>query len=609
MKKSTGFIFVLSVIVMVFLAFPVIAEEGVELFTVDEVVVTATRYPVQLSETPVSMEVITEEEIENKNAESVAELLYDVAGVRIMSNGGPAGLKTIHIRGSVSSQVLILVDGQPVNNCQNGQSDLSQLPLYNVKRVEILKGPASAIYGANALGGVVNIITKSVSEKQQIELGLEYGSYNSSNIELNYSASEGKTGLAFAFSKKSSDGYREILDNSGLKQLAFFTKLNYNLSANNKLILTYNYNNSEKEVPGSISWPSPNATQDDLDRNIYVKWEQKKSAIETNAVIYNNSHKLSYDNPDEWGYTGASVHNTGRTGLELNRINYLNNHTLAYGLEVKNNTIDSTDNGEHEFLNKAFYIHDEWEVNSPLKLTFGARYDDHEKFASEISPRLGAVYEINKNTNLHLSAGKAYRTPTFNDLYWPADMFSEGNPDLKAETAVAYEAGIVNLKGDMKTELNIFNKDVDDMINWAAGDDFIYRPYNVNNAIIKGVEFALAKQLISNFSFNINYTYLDAKDEVTEEQLKDKHNANLGIKYSENNLELNMDARYVDGRINDMEGYTVLDAHVAKVFKIQGRNVKLALSINNLLNNEEYQINEGYPMPGRNYVMEVSTKF
>jgi len=555
------------------------------------------------------MEVITEEEIENKNAESVAELLNNVAGIRIMSNGGSAGLKTIHIRGSVSSQVLILVDGQQMNNCQNGQSDLGQLPLYNVKRVEILKGPASAIYGANALGGVVNIITKDVSKKQQIELGIEYGSYNSSNVEINYSASEGKTGLAFAFSKKSSDGHREIPDNSGLKQMAFFTKIDHKLSSNNKLILTLNYNNSEKEVPGKILWPSPNATQDDLDRNIFLKWEQKKSAIETNAVIYNNSHKLSYDNPDGWGYTGPSVHNTGRTGLELNRVNYLNNHILSYGLEIKNNTIDSTDNGEHEFLNKALYIHDEWEVNSPIKLTFGARYDDHEKFASEISPRLGTVYEINKNTNLHLSAGKAYRTPTFNDLYWPADMFSEGNPDLKAETAVAYEAGIVNFKKDMKTELNIFNKDVDDMINWAAGDDFIYRPYNVNNAIIKGVEFVLAKQLRSNFSFNINYTYLDAKDEETEEQLKDKHNANLGIKYSKNDLELNMDARYVDGRVNNMESYTVVDARVAKIFKVQDRDVKLALSINNLLNNEEYQINEGYPMPVRNYMLEVSTKF
>ncbi len=608
MIKKISFILGLSIVISLIIIPPAMAVDD-DLFILDEIVVTATRYPVEVSKTPVSMEVITEEKIQNSGAKSVAGLLNGIAGVRIINNGGLSGLKTVHIRGSESSQVLILFDGQPVNNCQNGQTDLGQLPLYNVKKVEILKGPASAIYGANALGGVINIFTEDISDGTQVEFKAGYGSYSTSNVELSYSSREEKTGVIFAFNKKSSSGFRKNPDNSGLEQLGFFTKVNYNVNSNNNILLTLNYNNSEKEVPGSLSLPSPSATQDDLDKNINIQWQQEKNAAETTVSLYNNTHELIYDNPDEWGYTGPSIHNTGKTGLELNRVNYLDKHTVFYGLEFKNNTVDSNENGKHEFLNKALYLHDKWQIKSPVKLTIGARYDNHEKFGSAISPRIGTVYEIDENTSIHLSAGKAYRTPTFNDLYWPASMYTEGNPDLKSETAIAYEVGIVNRKENMKTEVNIFNKDVDDLIEWAEGEDYVWRPYNVNKAVIRGTELIFEKLINENLSFDINYTYLDAKDKETDEQLKDKHNASMGIKFDKNDYFIKLNASYVDGRIKNLEGYTVVDARLSKVFNVNQRDIEVALSINNLLNNDDYQINKGYPLPGRNYMLSIGTKF
>ncbi len=619
MKKGIGFILVLSIIVNLVVIFPVMAEED-DLFTMDELVVTATRYPVEMSETPVSIEVITEEEVQNTNADNVGELLDDVSGVNIRDNGG-AGLKTIHIRGSASSQVLVLMDGQPINNVQNGDTDLGQLPLSNVKKIEVLKGPASAIYGANALGGVVNIITKDIHKEANAEFKVAYGSYNTSDVKLNYSAREGKTGLIFTLNKKASDGFREIpADNSAFDQMSFFSKIDHQINNNSNLVLIFHYNDSDKESPGMLSDSNsdgdyddmydlagtPNGIQNDMDKNINIKWEQNKSCTDTTVMIYSNQHELAYSD----AFTD-DVHKTNNTGLEFNKTNYLDEHTIAYGLEVKNSKIDSTKNGEHDFLNKAVYIHDEWEIKGPLKITIGARYDDHEKFGSEISPRLGMVYNLNKETNLHFSAGKAYRTPTYNDLYYPVTMYAEGDPDLKPETGIAYEAGITNLKEDVKTGLTIFQKDIENYIFWTSGDDFVWRPYNLQ-AFIKGAELVFEKQLNKCLSFNMNYTYLDSINEETEEQLagEAKHNANLRLKYTKNDYGISLNGRYVGGRADEsLEDYTVVDARVSKAFTAQGRDFNVALNINNLLNNEDYQINKGYPMPDCNYMLEVSTRF
>ncbi len=615
----------LSIILTLIVVTPILAVEGDFLFTLDEIVVTASRYPVELSKTPVSMEVVSEEELVNSSAESVAEILNDITGINIIDQGGPAGLKSIHLRGSNPAQVLILLDGQPINNSQNGQTDLGQLPLVYVKRIEVLKGPASAIYGANALGGVVNIITKESSGEPQTFLKLAYGSNNTNNLQFNYSTRQEETGYYVGVNKKSSAGHRKTPDNSGFEQLVIFTKINHQLNNNSKLIFTLNYNESDKDSPGMLidnnsdgdyddlydSKGTPKATMDDLDKNLSIKWIEKKSYTDTAAMIYYNQHENIYDDPDQWGYSGSSRHTTNKTGIELNRTNYLEEQTITYGLEVKNNEIDSNENGQRKFINKAIYFQDEWEVKEPIKITLGLRYDNHVKFGSELSPRFGTVYSLNDSTNMHISVGKSYRTPTFNDLYWPADAYTEGNSDLKPERGVAYEAGIINLQNGRKTEVNIFKKKIEDLIEWAAGDDWIYRPYNLNNAVINGAELIYEKQLQKNLSFNMNYTYLDAKNQATGEKLSGeaRHFASLGLNYSKNDYKLRINSKYVGERADEtLKDYIVVNSKISKLLILEDRNIEFALTVKNLLD-EEYQVNKGYPMPGRNYMLEISIDF
>lgn len=581
------------------------AEEQEDFFVLDEIVVVASKYPEKLSEAPVSVEVITEEDLKEKNVQNVADLLRNLAGIYINDNGGLAGLKTISIRGSEPSQVLILVDGQPMNSRQNGQVDLSQLTTEQIERIEVLKGPASALYGANALGGVVNIITKGASEVPEAEFNLAYGSFNTKKYSYIIRNRVDNVGINLSLIKKSSDGYRE---NSYLEQVNFFTKFDVKLNKHSNLLFTFQHNDSDKGVPGSTAYPSPNAEQDDTDTNLNLQWKQKKEKYDLNLAIYHNVHEQVYDNPDEWGYTGPSEHDTKRTGIDFNRTDYFNSHTLTYGLEFTKNKIDSTENGQHDTLNKAIFIQDKWTVMEPLELTIGARFDDHELFGSEVSPRFGAVYSFNNNLNVHASVGKAYRTPTFNDLYWPATMFAEGNPDLEPEIAIAYETGIRYLDKGLKAELDYFNRDVKDLINWAAGNDGIWRPYNINQAQTEGIDLNITREVTEALTLSLNYTYLDSRDKETDDIIAASHNTNLGLTYNKDGISASLIGHMIDGRPDDLESYSVVNAKISKNFIVKNEEIEVAFAVNNLLD-AEYEVNKGYPMPGRNYMLEISIGF
>ncbi|GAB6100481.1 siderophore amonabactin TonB-dependent receptor [Halanaerocella petrolearia] len=585
----------------------VIAKELETSFTLEEIVVTASKYSEKSSETAASVEVIDEEDIKQKNAHNVADLLRDIIGVQINDHGGLVGQKSISIRGSKSSQVLILIDGQPMNSSQNGGVDLGQFNTEQIERIEVMRGPSSAIYGANALGGVVNIITDSGSKETETSVKLGYGSFSTQKYNLNYSGSRDKLDYNLIMSKNKADGYR---DNSELDQEYIFTRLDYKLNDYSDLILSVRYNDSEKGVPGKVTSPTPNAQQIDEDSNINLKWKRKTEKSDLKLTAYHNKHQQRYDDPDEFGYDGPSKHDTAKTGLNFNQTFYLKDHTLIYGTELKQNKIDSNENGEHENLNKALFIQDEWQVTKPLKVTLGSRYDDHEVFGAEVSPRAGVVYSINNKLNLHTSIGKAYKTPTFNDLYWPATTYTEGNPDLESETAVAYEMGSRYLDNKNEFSFNYFKRDVEDLIDWSPGKDGKYRPYNINSAKIKGIELNFTRQLIKSISTSLNYTYLDARNTISKERLDNKpyHTANFDIVYDNQEISTILNGRLIDGRPDNLPAYFVMDAKASKNITINNQELKVELEVNNLLN-REYQVKAGYPMPERNYMLEVTKKF
>jgi len=395
-------------------------------------------------------------------------------------------------------------------------------------------------------------------------------------------------------------------DNSESKHDNFFMKFNYELEENQDLILSFHSNNKDINSSGSTAWITPNASQKDKDSIINVQWKKSEGDIDTELGLYINDHINIYNDPDSFS-SPYSEHKTDRITLNGNRTQYIGEHALSYGFDISNDKIDSTNNNQHETTNESIYLNDNYILNDRIKLSFGGRFDNHDIFGSEISPRVGAVVKLKPELNLRLSYGKAYSTPTFNDLYF-VGPFGQGNPDLKPEKSTAYEIGF-NYLGELFTgEISYFNRKTKDLINWADPDeDWVWEPYNLNSSSTNGFELNLTKPLMNNLTINFNYSYLDSADDETGNQLAPKQNTNIGLIYQMLDVYASLNARLMKDRPDNMDNYQVFDLRLAKEIEFAGTQAELSVKVNNIFN-EVYQEVNGYPMPERNFMVELSTE-
>ena len=630
MKNKKRFLLIIGIIalIQVITVIPGLASENEnQIFSLDEIVVIASKFPERLLDSVASVEVITKEEIETAQAKNLAEILSAVSGLEISDYGNVGGIKSVSIRGSSPEQVLVMLDGRPMNDPQSGKIDLGQIPANIIEKIEIYRGPASAVYGANALGGAINIITKKGEGESRGEVKANFGTYQTQDYKVSYQGSNEDSNY-FLFGKYlTTEGSRE---NSQMDEINLLGKMDFSLDQQTNMDFTLQYNSYQRGVPGSLTYLTPQATQDDRYFNFNSNWQRKTEDKDISVVVYNNYHKLTYDDPEEWGYTGPSIHKTNRTGLSFNCTDYNfsldeegseGKHIFTWGAEMKNDQIDSTDIGEHNSLNGAIFVQDVWRPFNmdDLKVTAGTRYDYNQIYGGQLNPRVGISYRIADGLNFHTSVGRAYRAPTFDDLYWPSTSYVSGNPDLVPETAWAYEAGLryINGEGDCRGEFNLFRKNVENLINWAAGDDGIWRPSNINSARVDGIEVIFKKDLGDHLRANLGYTYLNAVDLNTDAQLKPHHKYNFGVGYydetgdNQEELYVQLNGYAVTERPNDLPNYCLIDLNIGKeltIGKKNGQKVKLDFSVKNILDQQPEMVS-GFPITGRTYTSGISFEF
>lgn len=601
-----------SVLVMLtallILAVPVSAQENI--LDLDEVVVTASRYEESIMDTPVSIEVIDQEEIEESNAQNVAELLETSGGVFLKNYGGVTGKKDIVIRGLRGKQILVLLDGQPYNNPNDGSLKFESIPVEFIEKIEVLKSPASAIYGANAMGGVINIITKEAKDIKKTNLKLESGSFDTQKYNLSHSFVNGNNSFILIYDKLSSDGHRE---KSSIEREDLFLKYNYQISQYSDLILSFKNNESETDYPGQdedylsdqyIADPnkfiSSNGSTEDSDQNINLTFKQNLENKDRKISVYNNDRTL-----EDLKYNSTTDIN--KKGFSVIQTNYFDKHTLSYGLDLIENGVETANYNENN-LNKAIFIQNKYRYNKKTIFNLGARYDDHEEYGSEFSPRLGMVYKISENLSFNANAAESFRAPTFLNLYYP----NSGNRDLEPEKARSYDFGFKYNSSLGIGALNFFRREIEDLIVYVPTGPFSGINKNTNSSIRKGMEISLGKEVLENLKINFNYTYLDSKNENSSEQIADMpyHKFGLNMKYKKGNMKYIFNNRFTGERTDyiseeDMDSYFISDL---KIIKNVNDDTELKISINNLFD-KDYEVVDGYPMPGRNYMLSIGTKF
>lgn len=609
----------------------------------DAIVVTATKGKSTTQELPHSMSVVSPERISLLNPLNVSEVLLNIQGAYIKDYGSLGDLKTVSLRGSNPEQVLVLLDGQRLNNPQTGQIDLSTISLDEIERVEILRGGSSAIYGADAIGGVVNMITRrgQASDGIVASLSLLGGSFNTRSLDASIDFASELVDGSITYRRLKSDGDFSYTDPEGNEQ----TRQNNDLSSQNvyttmkfqfgqspfktDLDMSYGFYTSERGAPGPLDFPSLTARQWDTNQQFQTQLKGKVfNPLHSYSIQgFWNYNKNRFEEPEGF-FAADSKNRSGNYGLESHiRSVILPHQALTYGLGYREEWMNSNQMPENHNRNiYFFFLQDEIEFTSkinqsPMRIEIipAIRYDNYSDFGSRWSPKLGASFSYGNNfqTILKSNAGLNFRAPTFNELYWPSDAWSRGNPDLVPESGLDWDIGL-NFRfptlNRFSFDLVYFDIQMEDLIQWQSVD-FIYMPVNVNKAKTTGVEINTSLQLITNILDIVgNYTYLDAKNKSDGEYCnkflvyRSRHNLNLSLNFNWNSFSFAYDYRYVSKQFGDeanssefeIDPYNISDFTLRYMHKFDNWQPILTFQIKNIFD-ENYQIIRSYPLPGREF--------
>jgi outer membrane cobalamin receptor len=608
MKKIT----LLRVIISLAVA-PWVRAENVH--RLSPVTVTATRVEIPQDQVPAAITVITGEEIRMQHPQDLAQVLKGIVGLQVI-NWGPLGaMSTINIRGSTSGQVLVLLDGQRLNSAQSGEFNLANLPIAigEIDRIEIIRGPASALYGQGAMAGVVHMITRRPHSHSQARVTLQGAQDKTMGTSLALSGKRGAVDFRASGSGETSDGYRK---NS--KHLAgrFEGQAGVQLSDRHCVEVGLNYLQKRSEIPGSRFFPQFGDTQQDQILRLFSRLQNEFLDSQLSTRLAFSQTKSGYEDVDAILDVKKSRHVLHTISLETQWEKSFGMHRSAMGGEVFLDALDSSDSGRRQQSQGSIFALYQVMLLQRVDVNLALRWDAYSDFTEQFNPRGLLAYRPSKNVRLRMGIGRAYMAPTLNDRFWPDDGLTSGNAGLSAEKAWEYESGLDLHFGDLgNANLSFFQRDVHDLIEWAQDSVGKWRPSNVGVARIRGME---AEVTISPFTWmrlSVNYTFLQPKNRLNGRDLVDRARhklIGLGEISFWGELVVYLGNQYLDlvpdsKRLKDQ--FMVFD--VGARYRWLGKaplRWQITCKVSNLFD-ESYEMLAGYPMPPISPQVTFSVEF
>lgn len=508
----------------------VFAQEDLQEFALDDMVVTATRTESKMVDVPVNTTVISAEKIADRHYLDVADVLKDVPGATVMDTGVGAYEKKVVLNGD--ERVLVLVDGKRVNidmgTMSRASYDLNQMPDVSlIERIEVVKGHGGALYGSDAVGGVVNIITKKMDHSYG-KVSMGFGSHQARDAKAMYTVKEGKTGVMVAASKYK-QGYHEYKDAkteankrwpaaSTYENEKVSVKLSQELSETSNLELGYDF--SKFEGVRSYSTKAKSASFSNKKTNdFYAKYNWTVNDKDQGFIqLYRN--KYDY-------YNAGDMYETD-TGFEAQQnITLSDNNRLVVGASYrKAKALNATSyTAEKSINNKAVFVSDQWEFAPSWTLDAGVRYDKHSTAGSKTTWSAGLNKKFDENSHAYFNWGQVFKAPTLDDLYYYSYYYDDrnkytyesyGNPNLKPEKGDTWTIGYGTKIAD-KTSVNIsyFQSKLEDAIDWDTTNSdnaSVSIVRNVDKQKKNGMELSVAHELNDNWDLEASYTYIRVKN-------------------------------------------------------------------------------------------------
>ena len=578
------------------------------------VVVTANKIQVSRGSVPLSISVVERSEIEASSESALLPVLSErVPGLFVTEKGvtgfgvseGAAG--TVNVRGvGQGNKVLMLFDGQPQWAGVFGHALPDTYVASDVERVEVVRGPASLLYGSNAMGGVVNVITRKHDQPGRRTNGrLMFGSYNTQKYMLNNGYNVGNFSSYISLNHDRTDGHRP---NSAFHITNGFVKLGYRF--NNHLNLTGDLSLAKfkNQNPGKVEQPIEDnimhilrgttsaALENQFDKTsgalrVFYTWGHHK---------INDGHNLDAAPKPYLFY--SDDHNAGFQLYQSFRVVPGGNYTV--GVDYKNwgghAWNDSIQGGQADLVKKtvdevAGYVVMQQDLFEKLTLNAGVRYEHNSVFGGEWVPQAGFAFRPFEGNAIKFSVSKGFRSPTIREMY----MFPPQNPDLKPERMWNYEVSVGQtlLDGNLSFEATAFYIDGSDLIQVTKVDG---RPKNVNVGTFtnKGIEFETRYRILPNLSLDMNYSYLHTSKPLLAAPA---HKFFAGVSYAPGRFTFNVNVQsifdlYVNTDNEMKEDYTLLNAKVAYRLGTRDKGMTFFVKGENLTATR-YTINEGFPMP------------
>ncbi|MBE0464880.1 MAG: TonB-dependent receptor domain-containing protein [Halomonadaceae bacterium] len=477
------------------------AQAGLQ-STLNPVVVTAALAPRTANDSLSSVTVLDEATLRRQDPVSITDLFRGQPGVDVSSNGSFGKNSSMYIRGTGSGQNVLLIDGIRLRSATSGGAAWSYLDPRMFERAEIVRGPRGSLYGADAIGGVVQLFTPQASEAgPQPRFSIGGGSFNTQRVSAGISGREGGTRYSFAGSHLTTDGQpvRRDGEDKGYDNTSALARVSHTFE-------------NGAEV-GALALRARGNNEYDGGENDFV---QQVAGIYGELPITSDWHSRltlseSRDESDDYASFGDSVFNTKISTARWENIVTAGAHELIAGAEYSEDKVDSTiEYDETSRSNKAVFTQALLDF-SPLTLQASLRFDDNEAYGDEVTGSLAAGYALDSNHTLRASYGTAFNAPTYNQLYYPGF----GNPDLESETSETAEVGVRGQYAQWFWDAALYQTDIDNLI---AGQGV---QSNVPSSRIRGVELASGVEL-NDWILAAALTYTDPENRLTGNRLQNR---------------------------------------------------------------------------------------
>lgn len=551
--------------------------------SIEKITVTANKFEQSINDVLASVNVIERAEIEASNVRDLPTLLSTRVGFQVNPNGGFGQNTGVSLRGTGSGDTLILIDGVRTGSATLGQKALNNVPLNSIERIEIIKGSRAAVYGSDALAGVINIITR---ESDNLSLSATFGSDSYQNYQVAGSVKSDDITTAFNAGFEKTDNFDVLQgvapDEDGYENKNLGFKVNYTDAHYGDFKLLGQYSEGYADYDSSFSPADSTIERDDFKNYQLSAGWSKNYTNQTHSIDL----ALSTDDSDNT-YVDFSVGPTTSTFItKRTQIDYNGQYLLSNELNISGGVNWYNDDVSHS---SQLFVEDSRDV---LAVFVGAYYDadkvlanltvrqdDDEQFGDETTYTAAAGYHLSEDAIFRISQSTGFKAPTFNDLYYPL----YGNPDLQPEKSVNRELGLSVDFDIAQVDIAIFRNNIEDKIDYDAN----FALANIDEARYEGVEFSLSQQFFG-FDSNLNFAYLSAEDEETGAELRNvaKRTFNWELAKQFGAFDASLDMQYRSdrqGAVTRLGSYTLWN--LAGNYQVN-EHIEVSLRVENLFDKE-----------------------